>query len=497
VSGLDEDQPDFFSSGSPALPNRAGYGFSGVAQPQHVIARTRERRSRRSEHSAREISMGRNCEHPAGLGVGVVWWPILDDVCRQEEGLVDVIEAEPEAFWLPKAGGFRSLLAEALSHLPQPKLLHGVGAPVGGTCPPPDGHLSALLADIAALRPEYVSEHLSITRFRPTPDRSPASAGFMLPPLQSEAGVLLAAVNIRRRRAALGGIPLAVETPVNYLPPARGEWPDGVYVAATVEAADCAILLDLHNVLCNARNGRQSVAAFCDALPLERVWEIHLAGGESEGGLFLDAHAGLVEPELMEIAADLVPRLPNLRAINFEIMPERVAEVGLAAIAARLCRMKELWNCRAASPEPQDIPLAALPPSEPTLSDPAAWETLLGCAITGLPEPAIDEETAAWWRACTPAIDIYRMLVREGRASAVASAAPHTTRELLRHFGGTRTREILADHWRLSPPGYTSADEARAFFEFLTEVDPSLPGLADAIASDLADLDKLSAMNLN
>jgi hypothetical protein len=89
------------------------------------------------------------------------------------------------------------------------------------------------------------------------------------------------------------------------------------------------------------------------------------------------------------------------------------------------------------------------------------------------------------------------MLVREGRASAVASAAPHTTRELLRHFGGTRTREILADHWRLSPPGYTSADEARAFFEFLTEVDPSLPGLADAIASDLADLDKLSAMNLN
>jgi uncharacterized protein len=441
--------------------------------------------------------MRQDCGHPTGLGVGLVWWPILDELCREEEGLVDVIEAEPEAFWLPKAGGFRSLLPLALSHLSQPKLLHGVGAPVGGTCPAPDGHLQALLADIAVVRPEHVSEHLSITRFRAAPDRSPASAGFMLPPLQSQAGVSLAARNIRQRRAALGGIPLAVETPVNYLPPAPGEWPDGDYVAATVEAADCAILLDLHNVLCNARNGRQRVAAFCDALPLERVWEIHLAGGESEGGLYLDAHAGLVEPELMEMAADLVPRLPNLRAINFEIMPERVAEAGLAAIAAQLGRMRDLWSRRAGNAGRQEICVPARPPSEPTLNDPAAWETLLGCAINGLPQPAINDATVAWWSACCPAIEIYRKLVGEGRASAVASAAPHTTRELLRQYGGPRTREILAEHWHHSPPGYTSADEARALLEFLTQADPSLPGLAEAVAVDLADLDRLSSAGWN
>lgn len=440
-----------------------------------------------------------DCIHLAGLGVGLVWWPALDELCRPEEGLVDVIEAEPETFWLPKSGdrGFHSFLCEALSHLPQPKLLHGVGAPVGGTCPPPDGHLLALAADIAELHPEYVSEHLSVTRFRPTPDSSPASAGFMLPPLQSQVGVSLAAANIRRRRDALAGIPLAVETPVNYLPPAPGEWPDGVFVAATAESADCAILLDLHNVLCNARNGRQSVAAFCNALPLERVWELHLAGGESEGGFFLDAHAGLVEPELMEIANDLVPRLPNLRAINFEIMPERVEEVGLAAIAAQLGRMRDLWSRRGANHERQGNPAQACLSTEPPISDPAAWEMLLGCAITGLPKPAINDATAAWWHACTPAIEIYRMLVGEGRASAVTSAAPHTTRELLRHYGGSRTRDILADLWRQSPPGYTSADEARALFKFLSKVDPSLPGLEDAIASDLADLDKLSALSLN
>jgi uncharacterized protein (UPF0276 family) len=84
------------------------------------------------------------------------------------------------------------------------------------------------------------------------------------------------------------------ETPVSYLPPAPGEWPDGAFVAAVAEAADCGILLDLHNALRNARNGRQSVPAFCDALSPERVWELHLAGGERESGFHLDAHAGLI-----------------------------------------------------------------------------------------------------------------------------------------------------------------------------------------------------------
>jgi hypothetical protein len=86
------------------------------------------------------------------LGVGIVWWPPLDALCRAGEGLVDVIEAEPESYWIPLPGrpGFRSVLVEALAHLPQPKLLHGVGAPLGGPCGPPDGHTEMLARDIAA-----------------------------------------------------------------------------------------------------------------------------------------------------------------------------------------------------------------------------------------------------------------------------------------------------------------------------------------------------------
>jgi uncharacterized protein len=421
------------------------------------------------------------------LGVGIVWCPALDTLCHAAEGPVDVIEAEPETFWVPAPDGmgFRSFLRDALAHLPQPKLLHGVGAPLGGTCLPPGGHAAALACDVAELRPDFVSEHLSFTRFRTGRDAPPVVAGFMMPPLQSSAGVAVAAANIRRHRAALGGIPLAVETAVSYLPPAPGEWPDGDFAGAVANAADCGILLDLHNVLCNARNGRQSVAAFCDALPLERVWELHLAGGEGEAGFYLDAHAGLVEEELMEIAAMLMPRLPNLRAIIFEIMPERVEKVGLAAIGKQLARMKDLWNVRAAAREQELKAAGSAPITEPALT-PAAWEALLGCAITGLPQqPPMDEATAAWWLSSAPALDLYRMLSGEGRASAIASAAPRTTRLLLRQRGGTGTRQILAGFWRQATPVYTTTEEARAFLCYLANTHPSLHGLTDAMASDM------------
>lgn len=434
-------------------------------------------------------------QKPGGLGVGVVWWPPLDALCRESEGLVDVVEAEPEAFWVPTPDGlgFRSFVGEALSHLSQPKLLHSVGAPVGGTCIAPDGHANALARDVAELRPLYVSEHLSVTRFRPQSGNAPVSAGFMLPAVQSGPGVNLAIANIRKHRTALGDMPLAVETGVSYLPPAPGEWPDGAFVRAVAEGADCGILLDLHNVLCNARNGRQSVSEFCGSIPIERVWELHLAGGETEHGFYLDAHSGLVEPELMEIAAALVPRLPHLRAITFEIMPERVAGASLPEIARQLGRIRDLWNSRHRVYAKDISPSHILPSEDPALDDPDSWERLLGSAVTGLPQPLIQDRSAEWWRSAAPALDLYRMLVGEGRASAVLSAAPRTTRLLLQDCGSAGTRRILAEYWRKSPPQYTAVDEARAFFRFLSEAEAARRGLQEAISLDTAELAEIGS----
>jgi uncharacterized protein (UPF0276 family) len=420
---------------------------------------------------------------PRELGIGLVWWPAVDELCHVREGLVDVIEVEPESFWAPRSDGFGCIPRGLLDHLPQPKLLHGVGAPLGGTCPPPQGHTASFVEDVLALRPEYVSEHLSINHFRPSAGRDALFAGFLLPPLQSADGVAVAADNVRRRRTALGDIPLAIETPVSYLPNVPGEWPDGEFMAAVAEQADCGILLDLHNVWCNARNGRQAVAAYCDALPLERIWEIHVAGGEYLGSFYLDAHSGVAAGELLGFTASLVKRLPQLRAITFEVMPDRVVQSGLHPLAQQLKDLRDIWNTRGTECRRRSL-VTHSPTSEGPALSPEAWESLLGAAVSELPEPALTPAMAEWRRKAAPALELYRKLVREARASALVLAAPRCMRLMLRTHGGGGTRRILAEFWRESPPGYTTSDEAKAFMRFLGRNHANLPGLVEAMALD-------------
>ena len=152
----------------------------------------------------------------------------------------------------------------------------------------------------------------------------PRSCGFLMPPLQTQAQAELAADNIRRRRAATG-LPFAFETGVNYFAPRHGEMPDGEFFATVADAADCGILLDLNNLWVNQKNGRAPIEEVLAALPLERVWEVHLAGAEFAHGFWLDAHCGAIDPDLAAIAAEVAPDLPNLGAIIFEVAPDRLA----------------------------------------------------------------------------------------------------------------------------------------------------------------------------
>jgi uncharacterized protein len=432
--------------------------------------------------------------HPPALGVGVIWWPPLDPLCRDGEGLIDVVEAEPEAFWVAEAGGFRSTLPEALRDLAQPKLLHGVGAPFGGSCVPPARHTEAFAAEIAEFQPAWVSEHLNFSRFSPEAEaesEEPVFAGVLLPPAQSGEGAAVAARNIIERRNALGGGPIAFETGVSYLPPRPGEIPDGEFAAAVAEQAQCGILLDLHNLFCNEGNGRQAVAEFCARLPLERVWELHLAGGEMRDGFRLDAHSGLVDPTLMELAAQIVPRLPNLGAIVFEIMPDFIPIVGLDAVARQVEALHDLWALRRpAATEP--VAGVGSESAAGPMPSPLQWEALLGLGVTGLGELSPGEDLAAWWEGAKPAIGLYRRLALENRASMAAVAAPRTVRTLLRHRGRAASRALLAEFWSHCAPAYTAAQEGEAFVRFVSAVGFHIPGLDAALTEDAADLARLS-----
>jgi uncharacterized protein (UPF0276 family) len=418
--------------------------------------------------------------------IGVSYFSALDPLLDAEPGLVDVLEIEPQTFWFQPdqtRAEYRvdSAGLERLRARPQPKLVHSVAAPVGGTRPPPAGQIHALQETIAVLEPTWASEHLSFNAAS-GPDGS-FNTGFLLPPRQTVEGVACAARSIAVLRDQIA-VPLAVETGVNYLRPRADELPDGAFVGAVVERADCGILLDLHNLWCNQRNGRQRIDEFLAQIPLERVWEVHLAGGSPLGDYWVDSHAGPVPPGLVPLAAEILPRLPNLRAVIFELFPEYLPRFGLEAIAAELRLLRGLLP---KSITPHRAPMVSLrSENDPSGPSPAEWEDTLGALAVS--QPVTSTHDAAL--VSDPGIELLRDLIGSFRGSMVTGVLKLTVRLLLLTLGGG-IDDLLGNYFRTTRPALFASAEAATFAGHLRQRALAVPYLDDVLGFETAVMQTL------
>lgn len=422
------------------------------------------------------------------LGVGLVYWADLEPLLQPGGAAVSVVELEPQSTWelatQDDAWRYRCNdgLLDRVAALPQHKLLHGVGHPFGGTVRDPVDPLPLLRHAVDRLHPAWVSEHLSFNR-RLRAGRV-ENAGFLLPPPQSPAAVRVAARNIAEFRRDLGR-PVAFETGVNYLRPRPDDLPDGAFFAAVAHAADSGILLDLHNLWCNERNGRQPVAAALAQLPLERVWEIHVAGGMQESGYWLDAHSGAVPPQVLDIAAELIPRLPNLGALIFEVLPEHLSRIGLDGVHRQIEQLQPLWALRRS--DEIRVAMTACEVGEPTPSDRgevARWECALVDALRATPGSGSTTADLRTDAGCA----LLGELVREFRRASLVRALHYTMTCLLAGLGPRGTRELLEAYFEGHPPEPFAAVEADCFARFLLAQLPRLhvPQLAEVLAFERA-----------
>jgi uncharacterized protein len=401
---------------------------------------------------------------------------------------VQVLEVEPQTTWLKLRDRVqpyrvdREVLAR-IRQLPGRKLVHSVGTPVGGTVRPDPAQLTLLRETIQQLEAPWASDHLS---FNQTPE---FGTGFFLPPRQTAAGIETVMTSVGDLQDALP-VPIAVETGVNYLRPRADELPDGEFVARVVEGADCGLLLDLHNVFANGLNGRQPVDDYLEQLPLERVWEVHLAGGMELDGFWLDAHSGAIPDPLYAVCEQLIPRLPNLGAIVFEIFPSFVPEVGLSLVEEQLERLRLLWELRTENNPPQRAgrPLHLVVDAADTAS-PLVWERALGKLVTGQrADDPCGEELAG-----DPGVRVVERLIHEFRASLIVGVLRLTSRFIMLALGPQAFRTILADYWSKVPPQMYGSLEADAFAEYLADLDLRVPYLAkvlefeQAVGATLAD----------
>jgi uncharacterized protein len=398
------------------------------------------------------------------LGVGLVALGGIDLIWPEIADLVDVVEVEPQTIWLPAAAGGWQLDPAAsgwLTTIGRPLLSHGVGFPVGGTVPPDLKGVRAAAESARRLGALHWSEHLS---FNQAQSGKVIDAGFLLPPVLTEAAAEAAVANIARYQDQLA-LPFLVETPASYVRRDQGDLSDGQFVREVSERADCGILLDLHNAWANELNGRQPVAEFMAELPLERVWELHLAGGFYLDGYYLDAHYGPVPAALLELAAAVVPTLPCLRAIIFESVPESVAGLGVPGVRQVLQDLHDLADlpprAAGAGPAPR---LAAGDRQAGSLQATAEREYRLAAYTTRLSDilPGGD-----------PGATVLRHLTDQARLSLVTGTEPVRLRWMLTHLGKARTDALLNQFLAECPASPWPAEQGAAFVRWFEDRRPA------------------------
>jgi uncharacterized protein (UPF0276 family) len=423
------------------------------------------------------------------LGVGIVYTPGLEPLLESRPDLVTALELEPQTLWRYLPGANAPFVAdrgelERIAELPQRKLVHGVGFPVGGSQPADERHIAPLVQTIECLQSAWASEHLGFNSFKAVDGR--LNTGFLLPPLQTRAGVDAAAASVAELAAKLP-VRFSIETGVNYLRTGRGQLSDGAFVAAVAERADCGILLDLHNVWTNERNGRQTVLEFVAELPPERVNELHIAGGLEHRGYWLDAHSGGVPDELLELAGRVVPLLPNLGAIIFELLPQFMEPLGLAGVEREMEKLARVWERRGRGSHAVRRSHAGASPAqvagELAISAPE-WEAALGALVIGRePQTALGAELAE-----DPGIAILRELVGNFRSGMIVDALRLTSRLLMLRGGRECMPDLLSGFYASAAPQLFASAEAEAFATYLRARAPAFEHLDEVLAYECASL---------
>ncbi len=244
----------------------------------------------------------------------------------------DFIELCPENY--VGVGGRRARLLDAARER-WPVVCHGLCGDLAGQAPLDHALLGAVRELLGRVGARWYSDHLCMTHIDGAEIHELVALPF------NEAAARRCAARVVQVREILG-VPMAIENVSAYGQMPGGEMDEVSFVRAVAEEADCQILLDVNTVYVNAINFGFDPRAYIDALPLERVVQIHMAGHLREAeDLLLDTHAmPIVDPvyDLFDYTLKRLPRaVPALleRDGNFPPLAELEGEM------ARMARIME------------------------------------------------------------------------------------------------------------------------------------------------------------
>lgn len=211
---------------------------------------------------------------------------------------LDFIEVHTENFFA-EGGLTRVLLEDIRSKFSVS--FHGTAMGLGSAVGISAKYLQRLKTLVDEYQPLFVSDHLCFAWADIKGNQS--HAGDLLPLPFNEETLSILVDNVRRVQDMLGR-QLLVENIVSYIELDANTLTETEFITALVERTGCGLLVDLNNVLVNARNRNERdpiefARDWLSNIPAKAVVELHLAGYAPpiDGGLIIDDHSQPINDE--------------------------------------------------------------------------------------------------------------------------------------------------------------------------------------------------------
>jgi uncharacterized protein len=211
-----------------------------------------------------------------------------------------------------------------------PVVCHGLRLSLGTDEALDGAYLDNLAVVLERLRPIWFSDHLSMSQ------AGGIDIGHLAPLPFTQEMVEIVCTKIIKLRQNFSA-PFVLENITYYFQLPGAEMTEWEFVTRILDGSDCGMLLDLNNLYVNAKNHHYDAYEFLNSIPLERVVEVHLAGGLLRDGVYVDTHGHSVGDKVWEYL-EFVCRRASVKGIvlerdqNFPPFDELLAELQRARL---------------------------------------------------------------------------------------------------------------------------------------------------------------------
>lgn len=175
-----------------------------------------------------------------------------------------------------------------------PVVLHGVSLSLGSSDPLNFNYLRRLKDLVQIVEPAWVSDHLCWSSLG-------GQQFYDLYPLPYTEEVIDHLVERIARVQDFLGRRILVENLSSYVEFSASQMPEWEFVREVISRADCGLLLDINNIYVSSVNHHFDPLAYLQALPPERVGQIHVAGHTRQDNFLIDTHDAPVCAEVWSL----------------------------------------------------------------------------------------------------------------------------------------------------------------------------------------------------